>query len=525
MLLRRTVALVLSLVILCAFVWTLFAMAPRTLFRVTPQAFSSMELTLAGIGISCSVFILLIWAQYRSRRPWEPRGASSRALGLLLRVVSWAGVALILGVTVPSFVIDYVIPVWISGDGASAWFDVSYAAVPAGVYLFILTGRLGGQLIGCRVTWGFLRGRRLVRTINGQLATAIVFGFSPLLAFIGEILVLEIIFGLPVAAFHWLQGTLGTNWLAVPVTVIFCIVWLCILLVINKLLRKVAGEINATTKRLLRTYLDTLPDVRAIESTQSRNYTTRYGGGTELKRTRGTAFTIPILPGLFSFTYSRTASESHSSSYQSGVLGANELDALGGFQGMWLSQHLGYGPPAYGHQSTTSYVSHVEPPPPDLTAYLPYETPADLDHMRKEIEKTAVSALTDASDADLHVVYRALVGYDELRIRRDGGEPVRETGDLKKLRDLTRAYRSACYAAGRGTWFTLSFVVTRDNGRRALRDLRRGFAEPDWEHSPHPSEYVDDLRRFPIHPSLIPAWLRRHLRMEEISLRDLWRVN
>lgn len=119
--------------------------------------------------------------------------------------------------------------------------------------------------------------------------------------------------------------------------------------------------------------------------------------------------------------------------------------------------------------------------------------------------------LTTASDDWETVTYTAwaLAGYvsDYMEETRRGGAteatdiPVSVIGMVEKL-------RAGMYEQGKGTWYTLTYTITRPGSFKADYDYDN---RPEFTFYPAYETFVHDLQQFPRDDEHIPDWLRDHV--------------
>ncbi|MDT0326815.1 immunity protein YezG family protein [Nocardiopsis lambiniae] len=130
------------------------------------------------------------------------------------------------------------------------------------------------------------------------------------------------------------------------------------------------------------------------------------------------------------------------------------------------------------------------------------------------LQKIGGELLTAVSDEWETITYTAcaLIGQmsERLEETRAGGEPERRRIPLGVI-DLVRELRAGMYQENKGTWFTLTYTITRPGKFKADYDYD---GQPRFVFYPQSSDFALDLRHFPRDPEYIPDWLNEKLREE-----------
>jgi hypothetical protein len=78
--------------------------------------------------------------------------------------------------------------------------------------------------------------------------------------------------------------------------------------------------------------------------------------------------------------------------------------------------------------------------------------------------------------------------------------------------DLIDELREVMYRPGAGTWFSVTWTLTKSDTGEVAADVSFNYdEEPDWDDPINPGLYGLDLEDFPRDEEHIPDWLRRRL--------------
>jgi hypothetical protein len=134
-------------------------------------------------------------------------------------------------------------------------------------------------------------------------------------------------------------------------------------------------------------------------------------------------------------------------------------------------------------------------------------TPTEQDALVKQIG-LAMLRVAPEDWEQLTVDYRAVGRYAEstgqVTFSDGGSEPWTMPADLQALFARLRA---GMYREGRGTWFNARYRLDHPSSYNLEYDRE----EPNWDLTPPPQAYPDDMRMFPRSDENVPEWLRRRL--------------
>ncbi|MDE3723918.1 DUF600 family protein [Nocardiopsis sp. N85] len=127
------------------------------------------------------------------------------------------------------------------------------------------------------------------------------------------------------------------------------------------------------------------------------------------------------------------------------------------------------------------------------------------------LQKIGVELLTAVGDEWETVTYtvRALIGQmsEQLEERRADGTTERKRIPLGVI-DMVKELRAGMYREGKGTWFTLTYVIGRPGRFKVDYDYD---GQPGFTFYPQASDFALDLEFFPRADENLPDWLREHL--------------
>lgn len=93
-----------------------------------------------------------------------------------------------------------------------------------------------------------------------------------------------------------------------------------------------------------------------------------------------------------------------------------------------------------------------------------------------------------------------------------------ENGDSEQLDSLVSLLamcdrlRYGMYQEGKGTWFSMKYVITRPSRYNVEFNYED---RPEYQFAPDSVLYAEDLKQFPRDPENIPEWLQEELRKAE----------
>jgi nicrotizing toxin Mtb-like protein len=134
-------------------------------------------------------------------------------------------------------------------------------------------------------------------------------------------------------------------------------------------------------------------------------------------------------------------------------------------------------------------------------------TPTEQDALVKQIG-LAMLRVAPEDWVQLTVDYRAVGRYNEVSGEVVYSDDTADTWTLPPdLQGLFARLRAGMYREGRGTWFNARYRLDHPSSY----NLEYDRDEPEWDLTPPPQAYPDDLRLFPRDEENIPEWLSRRL--------------
>lgn len=139
---------------------------------------------------------------------------------------------------------------------------------------------------------------------------------------------------------------------------------------------------------------------------------------------------------------------------------------------------------------------------------------------QKLLTKLGMELLPAASDDWETVTYTlcALIGQLSERLEevRQDGTTSRKHAPLGVI-DLVKELRAGMYREGRGTWYSLTYTISRPGSFKADYDYD---SRPGFTFYPEASAFAADLEFFPRNDEHIPDWLQEHLDEARRSIED-----
>ena len=135
-------------------------------------------------------------------------------------------------------------------------------------------------------------------------------------------------------------------------------------------------------------------------------------------------------------------------------------------------------------------------------------TPAERDEVLRSIARLLPASVLDVWE-EIHLSYAAVLDASTVActVARLDGTSFRINPSYKVVR-LLPELRAGMYQRGRGTWFTMRFVLDQSGEHRVEFDYD---SEPRFDFVLQPGGYANDLAQFPRDAAFTPAWLREKL--------------
>ena len=135
-------------------------------------------------------------------------------------------------------------------------------------------------------------------------------------------------------------------------------------------------------------------------------------------------------------------------------------------------------------------------------------TPAEREEILQTIARLLPASVLDAWE-EIHLTYTAVVDASTLvcTVVRIDDSTLRINPSYKVVR-LLPELRAGMYQRGRGTWFTMRFMVEQSGQHRVEFDYD---TEPEFDFKLQSGAYISDLAQFPRDAAFTPPWLRERL--------------